>query len=465
MLVPVACFALLAAAPDVESHSQLELRMRGDFAMASPGKPLRFKAAGPGKLVAYVLTRAGSNDDAPPYDLEVISVGASVFKDHGVASKLTDVFAQGRGADFPVSGVKRVTFDLLPKTRTYEFRVSAPTAIAVFRNVQAPPGVRVPEIPVRPEGKARPLVFAGRDKWHWASICDRVSVSLPQSGTLHVLARTGLADTADLPPPTFLRAVSDGKVRAAFPITSAPEPGLEFVNGGTHFGAGTVRSLDVPIATPGDYELEIAAWGCVNGVGLQLDFVSGTPADVAEANPLVGASGLGGTASAVQLGGTDGGASSEMSAQCGLQLDEMARARAVEYLDTMVASGVIPPSQLSLKQSTQIGDSFVVQSVWYALDGTVLFQKESPSEELAPFAQRRVVPGPHTLEVKATLRGRGSGPFTYLNDYVIKLTKREAFVAESGKHYRLKVTLFDKGGFSTPFKERPGLQVELVPES
>lgn len=465
MLVSIACLAALAAVPDVDSRSQLELRLRGEFALAAPRKPARFKAVGPGRMVAYVLAKARADDEAPAVDLDVVAGGASVFQEHLTTAKLPGLAAQGARTDFVPGGLKRVSFDLLPKSRTYELRVSGPAAIAAYRIIQAPPGVHVPEIPIKPEGRGKLLQFVGKEKWHWASVCDRVSVPLQQSGTLRVSVRTGLADTMDLPPPTFLRAVSEGKVRAAFPITTAPEAGLEFVGGGSKFSAGAVKTLSVGVPTPGDYELELAAWGCVNGAGLQFDFEPGTPVATSESSPVMSAATLGGPLASAQVPGGDGGIGPDAMAQCGLQLDDLARARAVEYLDTMVASGVIPPSELSLKQSNEMGDSFLVQNVWYALDGNLLFQKDSPEVDLNALAQRRVVPGPHTLEVKATLRGRGSGSFAYLNDYVIKLTKREAFVAESGKKYHLKVTLFDKGGFSTPFKERPGLKVEFVPET
>jgi hypothetical protein len=328
--------------------------------------------------------------------------------------------------------------------------------------------VRVPEVPVKPDGKARPVGFVSKDKWHWASICERVTVTVGQAGTLHVSARTALGGGGDLPPPTFMRAVADGRVRAAFPITAAPDPGLEFVSGNGRFEVGTLRTQAIALRTPGEYDFELAAWGCINGVGLQFDFTPGIgPESSPEASPLLSAAGVSGNpqAASAQLGGAlpDGGATQEQLAQCGLQLDDLARNRALEYLDTMVASGVIPPSQLALQQDVQLGGSFTLQSVWYALDGNTVFQKDAMDEGASALVQRRVVPGPHTLELKATLRGKGAGPFSYLNEYVIRLAKREAFVAESGKKYGLKVTLFDKGGFNTPFKERPGVKVELLP--
>jgi hypothetical protein len=463
MLASVACLALLAAAPDVDSKGQLELRVRGDFVIAAPGKPVRVKAAGPGKLVVYVLPRE------PSLDLEVQSQGTPLFKEAVVATPMEGLVLQGaKKADFVPGGLKRVTLELAPKQRVYEVRVGAPAAVAAYRIVQAPPGVRVPEVPIKPEGKAKPVVFVSRDKWHWASICERVTVTVAQAGMLRVSARTALGGGGDLPPPTFMRAISDGRVRAAFPITAAPEPGLEFVSGNGRFEVGTVRSTAIPLRAPGEYDFELAAWGCINGVGLQFDFTPGAmPESSPESSPLLSATGMSSgvpaVASAQLPGASDGGASPEQLAQCGLALDDLARSRALEYLDTMVASGVIPPSQLALQQDVQLGGSFTVQSVWYALDGNTVFQKEGLDEGPSALAQRRVVPGPHTLELKATLRGKGAGPFSYLNEYVIRLSKREAFVAESGKKYGLKVTLFDKGGFNTPFKERPGVKVELLP--
>ncbi|HEX4620368.1 MAG TPA: hypothetical protein VH208_02275, partial [Myxococcaceae bacterium] len=419
--------------------------------------------AGPGKLIVYLLPRE------PSLELEMLSQGTQLMKDTLAAAPMSGLVEAGakRGGGFVPGGLKRVMLELLPKLRSYEVRVNVPSAVAAYRIVQAPPGVRVPEVPIKPDGKARPIAFVSKEKWHWASICERVTVTVAQAGTLHVSARTALGGGGDLPPPTFIRAVAEGRVRAAFPITAAPEPGLEFISGNGRFEVGTLRTQAIPLRTPGEYDFELAAWGCINGVGLQFDFAPGAAPEGSTESPLLSATGVSGGSSGVasaQLAGlSDAGASGETLAQCGLQIDDLARNRALEYLDTMVASGVIPPSQLALQQDVQLGGSFALQSVWYALDGNTVFQKEAMEDGTTALVQRRVVPGPHTLEVKATLRGRGAGPFNYLNEYVIRVAKREAFVAESGKKYALKVTLLDKGGFNTPFKERPGVKVELLP--
>src|SRR5262249_7985065 len=153
---------------------------------------------------------------------------------------------------FEPVGFSRIAFELPVKKGLYELKVSAPAAVAAFRRPNVPSEVRVPELPLKPEGRVKLFVVATKERWHWASVCDRVSVRVPSAGTLKTYARTRRDTSGELPPPSFLRAVEAGHVRMTTPITAAAEPGFEFGSGRIRYGAGTMRELFLSTPAAGD---------------------------------------------------------------------------------------------------------------------------------------------------------------------------------------------------------------------
>ncbi len=481
----LACSASAALAEPVEavSNVQMELRIRGDFVVATPGAGLKYKLTGPGRLVLNVAFGAlGAAASGPPeaVDVELLGGVESLGKQHVTVQQLLPLVARGAKPAFSPVGFSRIAFELPARAAIYELKVSAPVAVAAFRRPNAPSEVRVPELPVKPEGKAKPFPVASAERWHWASVCDRVSVRVPGSGVLKILARTQLDGAGELPPPSFLRAVEAGHVRMTTPITAAAEPGYEFGTGRIRYGAGTQRELTLPVPAAGEYDFELAAWGCVNGVGMQFDFTPGPvppsavatvtpapePVKVPPATPVKTAAA---TAPAAPAPAAPTPApepakpAKDELAQCMLMLEDLSRVRVAEYLDTMMASGVIPSSRLVLQEKSELGSTFAFQSVTYVLDGLPLHERSANAVSTA--VDRQVVPGPHTLEVRLTLKGQGTGKFQRLADTTYRVSRKDTFVTEAGKRYGLRISFEDRGGFATPMKERPAIGFALVPDA
>jgi hypothetical protein len=114
----------------------------------------------------------------------------------------------------------------------------------------------------------------------------------------------------------------------------------------------------------------------------------------------------------------------------------------------------------------EMGSSFYLESVTYALDGASLYTKADVEGDLDKrdefeIFNGRIVPGNHQLVVQMVFRGRGFGPFSYLKDYQFKTRSAHTIDAEPGKVITLKVISYEKGGFTSEFKDRPAIKYEL----
>jgi len=460
---------LLAASPpltqdapwSVKSTGMMALKVAGEFSIATPDSSLKYRLDGPGKAVVTVAPVLRPGLEQTTLTVEVISAGATMKKETVTVDLFPRLEALDSPRPFTPFGFKRISIRLPPKSAVYEVKVSGEAAVAVSKPVRSASGAEL-DMPAVPENKVPTFALGSKEQWHWGSVCNSVRVTVREPGVLHVQGRMQLQSVADLPPPSFMRVLFNQKVKAAVPIAGAPDTGLEFTSGKSRYPVGTPKKVEVPVLEKGDYDIELAAWGCVNGVGLEIVFEPGAKmapkvAARESTSPTVQMSGA---ASAIGQQATP--AASEAMAQCNLLMEDTTRARVLEYLDTMVASGIIPGSRLAMKQDYQLGDTFAVESITYTVDDKELLRRDNPLKGPTFLGERELLPGPHIFDVLIVLRGRGSGQFQHLNDYVFRVNKRESFIAEAGKKYEARVGFKDRGGFTSALKDRPYVELDIA---
>ncbi len=432
----------------------MELRFRGEYVLASPDKPIAYSAEGPGMLVGYVVPAAQTDrSTAASVNLEVTS-GSKVLLKQAITSQVNDgIRVLPQGTRFRPTRVQRVAVELLEDAVDYQVKVDGNAAIAAFRRPRKPRFGQTPESPLKPSKPGQKIEFEADKTWYWVSVCDPVRVSVPSMGMLQVIARTQITSLRETPAPSFVRVLEGGKVKAADPVTAAPEPGLEFAVGRSTFMVGEAKTTSVWAAEATMFEVELAAWGCVNGVGVQLEFTPNQGPPPAQGELI---------SSQQRPEPPDGSASSgaTQAPACSndaVQQESRIRTLAMEYVDTLVASGVIPPSRFSLRVDNS-GTDFEVTKLTAKFDGADLLSRDEPRIR-EPLLHRKILPGPHRIEVQLTLRFRGAGA-----DYTLRLNKNAPLVTDAGKRYRLNVVVVDKGA-ALPLKERADARVELLPDA
>ena len=141
------------------------------------------------------------------------------------------------------------------------------------------------------------------------------------------------------------------------------------------------------------------------------------------------------------------------------------KARLILLRET-VLNGVISGAKARIVHRNEMGASFSLEQVSYALDGAPLFNKTDPSgalddqEEMELFSGA-IVPGNHNLSVYLVYRGNGYGVFSYLRGYTFRIKSSYAFTAEEGKVSTVKVVGYEKGGFTTDLKDRPAIRYDV----
>ncbi len=142
------------------------------------------------------------------------------------------------------------------------------------------------------------------------------------------------------------------------------------------------------------------------------------------------------------------------------------KARLILLRET-VLSGAISGAKAVLIHRNEMGASFTLEQVSYALDGAPIFNKTDTDggldaqEELELF-NGSIVPGNHNLSVFLLFRGNGYGVFSYLRGYTFKIRSSYAFTAEEGKVVQVKVVAYEKGGIlTTDLKDRPQVRYDV----
>jgi hypothetical protein len=141
------------------------------------------------------------------------------------------------------------------------------------------------------------------------------------------------------------------------------------------------------------------------------------------------------------------------------------KARLMNLQEMVIGGDITTGAKAVIIHRNQMGSSFYLESVTYALDGAPVYTKADldgdldKREEFEVF-NGRIVPGNHQLAVQMVFRGYGFGFFSYLQDYKFKTQSAYTINAEPGKVITLKVIGYEKGGLTTELKDRPTIKYE-----
>ena len=121
------------------------------------------------------------------------------------------------------------------------------------------------------------------------------------------------------------------------------------------------------------------------------------------------------------------------------------KARLLLLQESILGGGSISQgAKAVLVHRNEMGGSFVLESVAYALDGAPVFTKidvdgDLDKKEEFEIFNGRIVPGQHQIAVKLQFRGHGFGVFSYLEGYKFKVQSSYTFDAEPGRVTSIKI--------------------------
>lgn len=153
--------------------------------------------------------------------------------------------------------------------------------------------------------------------------------------------------------------------------------------------------------------------------------------------------------------------------------EQVFRTRArLNLLKETVLGGVIGASRCVIKHKNEMGSTFRLIKVVYALDGVQIMNKVDDTGRLADMPEFDVYngaiqPGNHTLSVQLVYQGSGFGVFSYLKGYKFKASSSNTFVAADNKATVVTVVGYEKGGMTTNMEEKPAVEFKvnmLAPE-
>jgi len=142
------------------------------------------------------------------------------------------------------------------------------------------------------------------------------------------------------------------------------------------------------------------------------------------------------------------------------------KARLMNLQEIVIGGELAAGARATLVHRNEMGSSFSLESVSYALDGAPVYSKADAGGDLRGRKEfevfsGRVVPGSHQLAVQLVYRGRGQGPFSYLDGYRFKVQSAYNFNAEPGKVATVRVVGFERGGLTAQLQDRPAVRYDL----
>lgn len=142
------------------------------------------------------------------------------------------------------------------------------------------------------------------------------------------------------------------------------------------------------------------------------------------------------------------------------------KARVQMLKEQMIGGGV--GAQAVIAHSNEMGASFRLIKLVYALDGTQVFARTDDTAESLYKARSfdvfagPISPGNHTISAVATYRGHGYGVFEYLSKYTFTARGNQAFIAGAGKISRVDCHGFEKGGPTMPLEKRAAVECKVT---
>ena len=142
------------------------------------------------------------------------------------------------------------------------------------------------------------------------------------------------------------------------------------------------------------------------------------------------------------------------------------KARVQMLKEQMIGGGV--GAQVAIAHANEMGASFRLTKLIYALDGTQVFVRTDDTAESLYKAKGfdvfagPIAPGNHSLAAVATYRGHGYGVFEYLSKYTFTAKGGQAFIAGEGKISKVDCRGFEKGGATTPLEKRSAIECKVT---
>jgi hypothetical protein len=142
------------------------------------------------------------------------------------------------------------------------------------------------------------------------------------------------------------------------------------------------------------------------------------------------------------------------------------KARLMNLQEMVIGGDITTGAKAVLVHRNEMGSSFYLESVSYALDGAPIYTKVDVDGDLEKrdefeIFNGRIVPGNHQIAVALVYRGHGYGVFSYLEGYKFKVQSSYTFNAEPGKVSTIKVVGFEKGGLTAELKDRPAVRYDV----
>lgn len=147
--------------------------------------------------------------------------------------------------------------------------------------------------------------------------------------------------------------------------------------------------------------------------------------------------------------------------------EQVFRTRArLNLLKETVLGGVIGASRCVIKHKNDMGATFRLIKVVYALDGVQIMNKVDDTGRLADMPEFDVYngaiqPGNHTLSVQLVYQGSGFGVFSYLKGYKFKASASNTFIAADNKATVVTVLGYEKGGLTTNMEDKPAVEFKV----
>jgi hypothetical protein len=139
----------------------------------------------------------------------------------------------------------------------------------------------------------------------------------------------------------------------------------------------------------------------------------------------------------------------------------------LNLLKETVLHNVIAGARALIVHRNEMGSSYSLVRLVYALDGAEIYSKIDESGHLGDAREFEVfsgsiVPGNHTLSVLMVYQGNGYGVFSYLKGYKFNVRASHTFTAAEGKQTQLKVVGFEQGNpITTDPKDRPAIDFRM----
>lgn len=142
------------------------------------------------------------------------------------------------------------------------------------------------------------------------------------------------------------------------------------------------------------------------------------------------------------------------------------KARLLLLQETVLGGDLSTGARAVLVHKNEMGGTFALESVAYALDGAPILTRTDKDGDLAgrpefEIFNGRIVPGQHQVAVKLVYKGKGFGVFSYLEGYKFTVSSSYTFSAEPGKVTTVKVVGYEKGGLTTELKDRPAVRYDV----